>query len=226
MTLTAGPRLLIRFAVLAALALCGIVLALSSGTPPVGAQDGPDATLSGLVLNDGTNDLTLTPTFATDTTSYTASVGDAVSQITVTPTKSDTDASVEYLDAKDAAITDADGTATGQQVDLAVGTTTIKVKVTAGDAMTTETYTVVVTRAATRPAPPSGKAWVEVWSDDFDGDVLDATKWLPRRESQNLKTQKTPWKHDPLPLGNRQRKCRRRQTGLEGHSQASQRHIE
>ena len=41
MTLTARPRFLIRFAVLAALALCGIVLALSStGTPPVGAQDG------------------------------------------------------------------------------------------------------------------------------------------------------------------------------------------
>ena len=42
MTLTARPRFLIRFAVLAALALCGIVLALSStGTPPVEAQDGP-----------------------------------------------------------------------------------------------------------------------------------------------------------------------------------------
>ena len=41
MTLTARPRFLIRFAALAALALCGIVLALSStGTPPVGAQDG------------------------------------------------------------------------------------------------------------------------------------------------------------------------------------------
>ena len=41
MTLTARPRFLIRFAVLAALALCGIVLALSStSTPPVGAQDG------------------------------------------------------------------------------------------------------------------------------------------------------------------------------------------
>ena len=41
MTLTARPRLLIRFAVLAAVALCGIVLALSStGTLPVGAQDG------------------------------------------------------------------------------------------------------------------------------------------------------------------------------------------
>ena len=42
MTLTARPRFLIRFAVLAALALCGVVLALySTGTPPVGAQDGP-----------------------------------------------------------------------------------------------------------------------------------------------------------------------------------------
>ena len=41
MTLTARPRFLIRFAVLAAMALCGVVLALSStGTPPVGAQDG------------------------------------------------------------------------------------------------------------------------------------------------------------------------------------------
>ena len=41
MTLTARPRLLIRFAVLAALALCVVVLALSStGAPPVGAQDG------------------------------------------------------------------------------------------------------------------------------------------------------------------------------------------
>ncbi len=41
MTLTARPRFLIRFAVLAALALCGVVLALSStGTSPVGAQDG------------------------------------------------------------------------------------------------------------------------------------------------------------------------------------------
>ena len=110
----------------------------ASATPMVNA----DATLSNLSLSDGT----LTPAFASGTTSYTASVGNAVSQITVTPTKSDTDASVEYLDASDATITDADGTATGQQVDLDVGANTIKVKVTAGDAMTTETYTVTVTR--------------------------------------------------------------------------------
>ena len=102
-----------------------------------------DATLSNLSLSDGT----LTPAFASGTTSYTASVGNAVSQITVTPTKSDTDASVEYLDGSDATITDADGMTTGQQVALDVGANTIKVKVTAGDAMTTETYTVTVTRA-------------------------------------------------------------------------------
>ena len=109
-----------------------------------------DATLSNLTLSDGT----LTPAFASGTTSYTASVGNAVSQITVTPTKSATDASVEYLDASDATITDADGMTTGQQVDLDVGANTIKVKVTAGDTITTETYTVTVTRA-TPPGPPT-----------------------------------------------------------------------
>ena len=109
------------------------------------ATTSTDATLSSLVLNDGTNDLTLTPTFASGTTSYMASVDNAVSQITVTPTKSDSDASVEYLDGNDAAISDADGAATGHQVALEVGENTIKVKVTAEDDATTETYTVVVT---------------------------------------------------------------------------------
>ena len=85
------------------------------------ATTSTDATLSSLVLNDGTNDLTLTPTFASGTTSYMASVDNAVSQITVTPTKSDSDASVEYLDGNDAAISDADGAATGHQVALEVG---------------------------------------------------------------------------------------------------------
>ena len=77
-----------------------------------------------------------------------ASVDNAVSQITVTPTKSDSDASVEYLDGNDAAISDADGAATDHQVALEVGENTIKVKVTAEDDATTETYTVVVTRQA------------------------------------------------------------------------------
>ena len=49
---------------------------------------------------------------------YTANVGTSISQITVTPTTSDSDATVEYLDASDAAIADADGMTEGQQVDL------------------------------------------------------------------------------------------------------------
>ena len=118
-------------------------------------DDGTDATLSGLVLNDGTNDLALTPTFATDTTSYAASVGNAVSQITVTPETTDTDATVAYFDASDTAIVDADGAATGHQVGLDVGANVIKVTVTAEDTMTTETYTVVVTRAAVSATTPT-----------------------------------------------------------------------
>ena len=118
-------------------------------------DDGTDATLSGLVLNDGTNDLALTPTFATDTTSYAASVGNAVSQITVDPETTDTGATVAYFDASDTEIDDADGAATGHQVGLDVGANVIKVTVTAEDTMTTETYTVVVTRAAVSATTPT-----------------------------------------------------------------------
>ena len=68
-------------------------------------------------------------------------------EITVAPTVNESNATVEYLDSTDAAITDANSGKTGQQVSLDVGANTIKVKVTAQDA-TTDTYTVVVTRAA------------------------------------------------------------------------------
>ena len=111
-------------------------------------DDGIDATLSGLAVNDGTNDLTLTPTFATDTTSYAASVGNDIDRITVTPETNDDGATVAYLDENDAEITDADDMTEDQQVDLLVGANTIKVQVTAADEMTTQTYTLTVTRAA------------------------------------------------------------------------------
>ena len=69
-----------------------------------------------------------------------------VDEITITPTVNESNATVEYLDSADAEIPDADSTKTGQQVSLSEGANTIKVKVTAQDATTTETYTVVVTR--------------------------------------------------------------------------------
>ena len=94
----------------------------------------PDATLSNLTLS-----AVDFGTFASDTTSYTASVANSVSQTTVTPTVNHSGASyVIKLDG----VEDADG-----EISLAVGSNVITVEVTAEDT-TTETYTVTVTRAS------------------------------------------------------------------------------
>ena len=93
-----------------------------------------DATLSALTLSDidfGT--------FASDTTSYSADVGNDISQTTVTPIVNDSGASyVIKLDG----VADPDGT-----LSLAVGSNVITVVVTAEDETTIETYTVTVTRS-------------------------------------------------------------------------------
>ena len=118
-----------------------------------GIVNSSDATLSALALEDASDDsaITISPVFASGTTSYTASVDNGVDEITIKPTVNESSATVEYLDSSDTAITDANSVKTGQQVSLLVGATTIKVKVTAQDTTTTNPYTVVVTRAAAVP---------------------------------------------------------------------------
>ena len=108
-----------------------------------------DATLSALGLSSNGFLITLSPSFASGTTSYTASVPNGVDEITITPTVNESNATVQYQDSSDMDITDADDTPeNGHQVPLdVVGENTIKVKVTAEDNITTETYTVTVTRA-------------------------------------------------------------------------------
>ena len=101
-----------------------------------------DATLSALSLSG----VTLTPAFASGTTEYTASVGHAVTETTVTATASDANASVVVTPE------DVDDGASGNQVALAVGETTISVGVTAEDGKTTRTYTATVTRAGSADA--------------------------------------------------------------------------
>ena len=59
----------------------GPLLVAVKGTVYAGSND---ATLSALTVNDGTNDLTLTPTFAPGTTTYTAPV---VNSITKSPSR-------------------------------------------------------------------------------------------------------------------------------------------
>ena len=78
-----------------------------------------------------------------------AHVANTVSRITVTPTTSNGNASIDHLDGDGNALMDVDMVTAGHQVDLEVGENTIKVQVTAEDTTTTETYTVVVTRAGT-----------------------------------------------------------------------------
>ena len=105
------------------------------------------ATLSGLEIEDGAGaEVELTPGFAPGTTTYTASVANSVSRITLKETPSDANASVDYLDGDDNPLTDLDTGKPGHQVDLDTGDNVIQVTVTAEDGVATRTYTVTVTR--------------------------------------------------------------------------------
>ena len=122
-------------------------------TPPNFAVKGgvvtDDTTLDALAVEDSSgNAVALDPTFASGTTEYSATVGNSVTRIKVTPTKSDSAATIEYLDENNAAITDADATTMNVlDVDLEVGENTVKVKVTKGG--NSQTYVIIVTRQAT-----------------------------------------------------------------------------
>ena len=97
------------------------------------------ATLTNLVPDEGT----LSPAFVSSTTSYADSVSTAIAGITLTPTTTDSTATVTIN-----GITVASGTASGD-LPLAIGDNTITVIVTAQDGVTTDTYTVDVYRGAT-----------------------------------------------------------------------------
>ena len=103
-----------------------------------------DASLSGLSVSEGS----LSPVFASGTTSYAVGVGNGVSSVSFTPTVTDAGASVTV-----------DGVAVGSgvasaAVALAVGANVVDVVVTAEDG-STRTYTVTVTRASVSSPEPS-----------------------------------------------------------------------
>jgi hypothetical protein len=90
-----------------------------------------DAYLSALALSAGT----LTPDFGAGTTTYTAAVANSVESVTVTATARNTNATLAY--------------SPSQTVSPAAGeSATVTVTVTAEDGVTTRTYSVTVTRAA------------------------------------------------------------------------------
>ncbi|GAB3204314.1 gliding motility-associated-like protein [Pontibacter aydingkolensis] len=99
-----------------------------------GAALSSNADLSGITLSTGT----LAPTFATGTTSYTATVANGVSTIDITPALADVKAAIKV---------NGNSVASGSasNVPLVVGNNAITILVTAEDG-TTKTYTVNVTR--------------------------------------------------------------------------------
>ena len=105
-----------------------------------------DATLSALALSG----VTFAPTFASATEDYTATVGNAVTETTVTATPTHSGATVAFKDGDNNALTNL--------VTLAVGANVIKAVVTAEDTTTMKTYMVTVTRATatTVPGAPTG----------------------------------------------------------------------
>ena len=99
-----------------------------------------DATLSDLTVNDGTDDLTLTPAFAPGTYLYAVDVGDAVDEVTLTATVNDDGAAVSGVTLGGAAITDSDFTDGITVPSLVVGDNDIVVTVTAEDTSTADLH--------------------------------------------------------------------------------------
>ena len=97
-----------------------------------------DATLSNLSLSQGS----LSPGFSSSTLSYTASVVNAISSITVTPTASNAGSTIKVNGTPVSS-----GSSSGA-INLNVGSNTITIVVTASDGTTTKTYTITVTREA------------------------------------------------------------------------------
>lgn len=136
-----------------------------------------NANLSNLALSTGS----LTPPFASATTSYTSTVANAVSSITVTPTTADVNATVTV---NGTPVTS--GNPSGS-IALNVGSNIITVVVTAPDLITTKTYTVDVTRQApgvatltiTSPLPDFGNVCINTTTSPgsftLDGSSLDGS---------------------------------------------------
>ena len=145
-----------------------------------------DATLSGLTLSNidfGT--------FASSTTSYTASVAHSLSEITVTPTVNDSGAEhVIKLDGRPVSLR----ILLFGAVPLSVGSNVFTVEVTAEDDSTTETYTVTVTRAAaSTDATLSG---LTLSSVDFGTFASSTISYTAEVDSSITETTVTPTVND------------------------------
>ena len=119
--------------VVALLTLFGALTLAALYSPSVGAQGSGDATLSALAINDGTSAVDLNPGFTSAGTSYRTAVKYRDERLTVTATKNEANATIVFLDRSDAILDDGDLNTDGHQLDVPVGDSIFKIKVTAQD---------------------------------------------------------------------------------------------
>ena len=105
---------------------------------PITPEPSHNANLANLTLSSGT----LAPGFSENTLAYSVEVSNAVSSITVTPTRAGVNATIRVNGSVVAS-----GTAS-TSIDLNVGVNTISIVVTAEDGSTSKTYSLSVTRLA------------------------------------------------------------------------------
>lgn len=133
---------------LLALTACGGGGGGAAGGPPGpgGAPGAPSAALASLALSEGT----LSPPFAPDTLAYAAGPATFAGSVSLTPSAEDPGATIAVA---------GDPVASGEaaSVPLPVGVTPVTVTVTASDATTVRTYTVVFTRGG----PAAREAYVK-----------------------------------------------------------------
>ena len=146
----------------------------SGGAGPPSAEESAtpaltvDTTLRALSLSTVTAapaTVTLSPAFTPATRTYTAAVGSGVAQVTVTARQNKAGATVTITPA------DANTTAAGHQVALAVGPNPIRVSV--ADGTNAGVYTITVTRAGSLPAAPTGLTATA----DEDGEGTVTLSW-------------------------------------------------
>ncbi len=125
---------------LGALSMLGALTlqACGGGNNAASGSKSSNALLLGLSLSSGS----LSPAFASDTLVYVAAVPNATTALTVTPTASDTGATIRV----NGSVVASGGSSSA--LPLNVGGNTVSLVVTAADGSTSRTYTVVVTRAA------------------------------------------------------------------------------
>ena len=161
---------------------------------PAGVAD-----LSGLTISSGN----LSPVFAAGTVNYTASVPNAVASMTVTPAKTNANASIQVRINGGGFATVNSGSASSPLA-LNVGSNVIEVKVTAQDGITTKTYAVAVTRSAP-PLPLGisldthpGRSWNSGGSQSWFGQSSITCDGVDAAQNGDINHSQESWIETPV----------------------------